>query len=99
LKRTNFEVEVFWVVTPCTFVGYQRFGGSCSLRLQVKWLRQEEVSPKRILPQHYTASQPRRPRENLICNYKFVLGHDSTNFQFLMRTLIVYVLTESSSYL
>jgi len=24
------QVEVFWVVTPCSIVvGYQRFGGSC----------------------------------------------------------------------
>jgi hypothetical protein len=30
-----FQVEVFWVVTPCSVVvGYQRFGGTCCLRLQ-----------------------------------------------------------------
>jgi hypothetical protein len=30
-----FQVEVFWVVTPCyVVVGYQRFGGPCCLHLQ-----------------------------------------------------------------
>jgi hypothetical protein len=23
------QVEVFWIVTPCSDVGYQRFGGPC----------------------------------------------------------------------
>jgi len=29
-----FLVEVFWVVTPCSVVGYQRFGGPSRLHLQ-----------------------------------------------------------------
>jgi len=30
-----FQVEVFWVVTPCSVVVvYQRFGGPCCLHLQ-----------------------------------------------------------------
>jgi len=45
------QVEVFWVVTPCSVVvGHRRFGGPCCLR---------NVG---ILLQHYTASQPRGPR-------------------------------------
>jgi len=29
------QVEVFWVVTPCSVVaGYQRFGGPCCLHLE-----------------------------------------------------------------
>jgi hypothetical protein len=49
------QVVVFWVMTPCSVVvGYQRFrvedGGSKDLR------------SVHIIPQHYTASQPRRPR-------------------------------------
>jgi len=28
------QIGVFWVVTPCGVVGYQRFGGPCCLRLQ-----------------------------------------------------------------
>jgi len=29
-----FQVEVFWVVTPCSFVvGYQSFGGPCCVHL------------------------------------------------------------------
>jgi hypothetical protein len=43
------EVEVFWVVTPCSSNDPED-GGS-------KVLRNVD-----ILPQHYTASQPRRPR-------------------------------------
>jgi hypothetical protein len=31
----NIQVEVFWVVTPCSaVVGYHRFGGPCCLHLQ-----------------------------------------------------------------
>jgi hypothetical protein len=30
-----FQVDIFWVVTPCSVVvGYQCFGGSCCLHLQ-----------------------------------------------------------------
>jgi hypothetical protein len=30
-----FQVEVFWVVTLCSYmVGYQRFGGPCCFHLQ-----------------------------------------------------------------
>jgi hypothetical protein len=35
------QVEVFWVVTPCSaVVGYQFFGGPCCLHIQceVKWI-------------------------------------------------------------
>jgi len=31
----RFEIEVFWVVTPRSDVGYRRFGGPCCLHLQV----------------------------------------------------------------
>jgi hypothetical protein len=49
-----FQVDVFCIVTPCNVVvGYQCFRGPCCLHLQ------GEVG---IPPQHYTASQPRRPR-------------------------------------
>jgi hypothetical protein len=58
------QVDVIWVVTPCSvMVHYQRFGGPCCLHLQ------GEVSEDGgsidlwnvgILPQHYTASQPRK---------------------------------------
>jgi len=46
-----FQVDVFWVGTPCSVVvGYQCFWRPCCL-----W----NVG---ILPHHFTASQPRRPR-------------------------------------
>jgi hypothetical protein len=33
-NKTVFQVEVFWIVTPCSVVvGYQRFRGSCCLHL------------------------------------------------------------------
>jgi hypothetical protein len=51
-----FEDEVFRVVTPCSVVlGHRRFRGPCCLRLQ------GEVTTG-ISPQHYTASETRRPR-------------------------------------
>jgi hypothetical protein len=28
------QFEVFWVLTPSSVVGYQRFGGPCCLHLQ-----------------------------------------------------------------
>jgi len=32
---SEFQVEVFWVVTSCSVVvGYRRFGGLCCLHLQ-----------------------------------------------------------------
>jgi hypothetical protein len=35
MKQIHFEVEVFWVVTPCiVVVGYQRFGSPCCLHFQ-----------------------------------------------------------------
>jgi hypothetical protein len=46
-KRKRVLVQVFCVVTPCSVsVGYQLLGGSC-------------CPEDGILPQHYTASQPR----------------------------------------
>jgi hypothetical protein len=36
---TGFQIEAFWVVTPCgVMVGYQRFGGQCCLHLQANML-------------------------------------------------------------
>jgi hypothetical protein len=58
-KRTRFDVltavkiqvDVFWIVkTRGAVVRYKRFGGLCRLH------------PQGILPQNYTASQPRNPR-------------------------------------
>jgi len=48
----NIQVEVFWVVTPCSVVVvyHHEEGNKTNLR---------NVG---ILPQNYTASQPRRPR-------------------------------------
>jgi len=70
-----FHVEVFWVVTPCSvMVRYKRFGGPCCLNLQVEvfWVVTPSILPEDggsmdlrkigILPQHHTASQPRRPQ-------------------------------------
>jgi len=45
-----FQVEFFWVVTLCSLVLHAEDGGIMDLR------------NAGILPQHYTASQPRRPR-------------------------------------
>jgi len=34
LTVVMFQVEIFWVVTPCSVVGYLCFRGSCCLHLQ-----------------------------------------------------------------
>jgi hypothetical protein len=72
----NIQVAVFWIITPCSNVGYQRFRGPRCLHLQ------GEVNPSNrrllcrddwasldlrnigILPHNYTASQPRRWRQH-----------------------------------
>jgi len=53
LTAMKIEFEFFWVVTTCSVVVEQRFRGPCCLHLQ---------GEDGILPHHYTASQPRRPR-------------------------------------
>jgi len=59
------QVEVFCVVTQCNvMVGYHHFRGPSCLHLQSEVDRAEWTSETLavVLPQHYTASQPRRPR-------------------------------------
>jgi hypothetical protein len=59
-----FQVEVFWVVTPCSVaVGYRRFRGPCCLRLK-ETKKMEAAGPLKlaILSQHFMVSHPRRPR-------------------------------------
>jgi hypothetical protein len=68
----SLQVEVFCVVTPCSFVvGYQILRGPCCLHLlsfDAVWCCgriatfQMVLQNVGILPQHYTASQLRRPR-------------------------------------
>jgi hypothetical protein len=58
------QVKFFWVVTPCSVaVGYYRFIRTCCLHLSRRNLRNFG-----ILPQHYTAWQPRRPRL-VLCSF------------------------------
>jgi hypothetical protein len=53
-----FQVEVFWVVTPCSVVvGYQLFSSPRCLHLQGSLVLRNVGN----LLQHYTTSQPRRP--------------------------------------
>jgi hypothetical protein len=59
LTAMVFQVEVFWVVTSSSVVvGYQRFGGP----LHPEDVGNMSLRNVSILPQNYTASQPRRPR-------------------------------------
>jgi len=56
------QVEVFWVVTACSIVvGYQCHRGPNCLHFHVE----DGGSMAFILPQHYTASQPRSKLEFL----------------------------------
>jgi hypothetical protein len=50
LTTVKIQVEVFWVVMLCNVVGYQHFGGSSKVLLNVG-----------ILPKHCISSQPGRP--------------------------------------
>jgi hypothetical protein len=66
-----FTAVMFWVVTPCSIVvGYRRFGGPCSLQVQVEvkmevaWTSEALVSCRNIT----RASQLRRP---LLVNASF----------------------------
>jgi hypothetical protein len=59
----SIQVEYFWVVTPSSFViWHQRFRGSCCLHPQGEDGSNNVPRNVSILPQHYTASQPRKPR-------------------------------------
>jgi hypothetical protein len=52
----------FWVMTPhIVAVRHQRFGGSCCLHLQGGYGNRNILRNIDILPQHHTASQPKRP--------------------------------------
>jgi len=56
------QVKVFWVVTPCVIVvGYQRFRRPCSPYLHPEGRVSMDFQIVGIKPQHYTASQHRRP--------------------------------------
>jgi len=56
----KFQVEIFWVVTPfSTVVWYQRFKGPCCLHLHPECGGSMELWNVGILPQDYTASQPK----------------------------------------
>jgi len=59
-----FPVVVFWfVIIPFSFgVENYRLSGPCCLQLQSKHGGSMDHWNVGILPQHYTASQPRRPR-------------------------------------
>jgi len=54
------QVEVFWVVTPCSVVvGNQRFGCPCCLHLHPQDEGSTDIWNLSIVS-HYTVSQPRR---------------------------------------
>jgi hypothetical protein len=56
------QAEVFWVVMLCNVVvGYQCFRGPCCLHLH-QYGGSKVIWNIQILPQHYMASQPRRPQ-------------------------------------
>jgi len=45
----TFQVELFWVVTPCSVAeGYQRFGGPCCLQLHGEEKAQSQLRRPRI---------------------------------------------------
>jgi len=70
-----FEVEVLWVVTPCSVVGYRRFGGPCCLHLYLdghleRWYPTTTLHP--VTTQKNSALKHHR-RENLkVQNFTFV---------------------------
>jgi hypothetical protein len=58
-----FQVEVFWIATPCNYVvGQQRFWRPCCLHIYPQDGESQDLRNVGILPQNYTVSQPRRPR-------------------------------------
>jgi hypothetical protein len=91
-----FQVEVFWVVTPCSIAVENPYclhlhpedGGSMDL-----WI-------VGILPQHYTASQPRKPRLEVTGTFRWVIYlylRDYSAFQITRTSYIGMVIVFSAA--
>jgi hypothetical protein len=55
------QVVVLWAITPCSYVGYRRFGGPCCVRIHPEGDR-VVLRNVGILPLHCMVSKPRGPR-------------------------------------
>jgi len=67
-QGTKIRLLAHWVVTPCSNVGCEEFGGPCCLLLQSEVNEYGGSMILRnvgILPHHYMASQPTAPRREL----------------------------------
>jgi hypothetical protein len=66
-----FQVEVYWVVTPCSVVaGYQRFGGPCCLHLQDEVKLETVQISETMVSNHNTK---RRHNPVIILNFSGIL--------------------------
>jgi hypothetical protein len=83
------QVEVFWVVTTCNVVvGYQRFGGPFCLHLQGEDGGSTVFWNACVVPRHYMASQPRRPRTETLPSRK---PPNSTKLRLSLCTLYSFM--------
>jgi len=54
--------DVFWVVTPCSFAGHQRFRGFCCLHLHFT-LKMEAVRTSETLVSYHYATRRQNPED------------------------------------
>jgi hypothetical protein len=81
------QVVVFWVMTPCSdVVGYQYFGGPCWLHFD-----RENGGATRILPCHYTVSQPKRHRPENILAYNLMIAGETRRFVYTYIHIHIHI--------
>jgi len=84
------QIEVFWIATPRTIVGYQCFGGLCCLHLQCKvtspW-RWRCHNPEDLNLENCSSPNRAKSHSKFLCWTWHIKGQYITYLQFSRRTM------------